>query len=47
MKVRFKNGYEADLKDEIAKIYLKKGRVEEVKAKPGPKPKKEDKDEAK
>lgn len=32
MKVKFKNGYEAEMKDDVAKIMIKKGRVEAVKA---------------
>lgn len=44
-KVRFKSGYETELKDEIAKRYEKSGRVEIVKDKPGRKPK-ESKQEA-
>lgn len=46
MKVKFKNGYEADLKDDIAKIYIERGRVEKVN-KTGPKPKAEKKEEPK
>lgn len=46
MRVRFKNGYETDMKDSVAKIYLERGRVEKVN-KTGPKPKAEKKEEPK
>jgi hypothetical protein len=38
-KVKFKNGYVAEMQDKVADIYLKKGRVELVgKAEPAKKP---------
>lgn len=47
MRVKFvKNGYETEMNDELAKIYLKKKKVEAVeeKKKTGPKPKDKDED---
>jgi hypothetical protein len=40
VKVKFKhNGFETEMKEETAKVYEKKGKVEIIKGKPGPKPK--------
>jgi hypothetical protein len=42
MKVRFENGYTTEMRDEVAKVYIAKGRVKQVKekaeSKPAPKP---------
>jgi hypothetical protein len=41
MKVQFENGYEAEMRDEVAKVYIAKGKVKQVKEKqdkPAPKP---------
>lgn len=52
MKVQFENGYTAEMRDEMAKVYIAKGRVKKVedkkpaskpakKSEPKPEPKKE------
>jgi hypothetical protein len=41
MKVQFENGYQAEMRDEVAKVYIAKGKVKQVKEKqdkPAPKP---------
>ena len=43
MKVRFENGYTAEMRDEVAKVYIAKGKVKKVtekQDKPAPKPSK-------
>jgi len=45
MKVKFANGYQTEMRDEVAKVYIAKGRAKKVvekESKPAPRPKKTD-----